>query len=78
MKMQHLEKASKGFRGKTKERFHRLCEGINDHSGVLKILPQEYAGSVCASVEMIVKVRGLLQGTSCVADLGQLIGFGKS
>ncbi|KAJ4320042.1 hypothetical protein N0V94_003607 [Neodidymelliopsis sp. IMI 364377] len=54
---QYKDKSTKGFLGKTKERFHRVCESINDHSGVLKILPQEYAGPVCASIEMIVKVR---------------------
>jgi hypothetical protein len=54
---QHKEKSTKGFLGKTKKGFHRMCEGISNHSGVLKILPQEYAGPVCASIEMIVKVR---------------------
>ncbi|KAF3041210.1 hypothetical protein E8E11_006998 [Didymella keratinophila] len=55
IRLQHEEKTGKGILGKTKGKFHRLCEGINDHASVLKILPQEYAGPVCSSIELIVK-----------------------
>ncbi|KAJ8114625.1 hypothetical protein OPT61_g3534 [Boeremia exigua] len=55
LQSKYIEKSNETVRGKSKQRFHRLCEMIHDHSGVLKVLPQEYAAPVTASVELIVK-----------------------
>lgn len=58
MKVQHEVKLEKGFPGKTKKQFHRVCEVLNDHAGFLKLLPKDekYTAPICGSLELIVKV----------------------
>jgi hypothetical protein len=55
---QYDTKASTGFQGKSKRLFHSICETLNNHSNVLKILPQgdKYTSLVCGSLEVIIKV----------------------
>jgi hypothetical protein len=58
LKSQHDSKYESGFYGKSKRTFHSVCSKINDHTNVLKILPQgeKYVAPICGSLELIFKV----------------------
>ena len=62
LQAQHGAKSKSGFHGKSKKRFHGVCDVINNHMNALKLLPQgdKYTAPICGSLEMIVKVRNRL------------------
>lgn len=58
LKKQHVETSSKSPMHRPKKAFHRVCNAINDHSNVLKMLPQseQYTSVITGSLETITKV----------------------
>ena len=61
LQRQHEAKHSKGLLGQTKQRFHRICETIENHSSALKLIPteSEYTSIICGTLGTITKVRHL-------------------
>lgn len=59
LQTKHDPASRKGFSGKSKKHFHSVCDTINNHMGVLKILPQgdKYTAPITGTLELIVKVR---------------------
>ncbi|KAH7378243.1 hypothetical protein BKA66DRAFT_466879 [Pyrenochaeta sp. MPI-SDFR-AT-0127] len=57
LKTQYDGKAKKNFQGQAKRKFHSVCETINNHSNVLKMLPHgdKYTSLICGSLETIIK-----------------------
>jgi hypothetical protein len=53
-----------GTKGQVRKRFHTVCDVLENHSNMLKILPQgdKYTSLICGSVETIIQV-------SCKADM---------
>jgi hypothetical protein len=58
LKLEQDEKSKKGFLNQPKKRFHNICDAINNHSTVLKMLPQgdKYTSIITGSIETITKV----------------------
>ncbi|KAJ4305939.1 hypothetical protein N0V90_001472 [Kalmusia sp. IMI 367209] len=57
LKKQHDDRSTKSFMHRPKKGFQRVCNVINDHSNVLKMLPQgdKYTSIVTGSLETITK-----------------------
>jgi hypothetical protein len=64
LKTQHETRQEKGFSGKTKKQFHRVCESMNNHMAFLKLMPKDekYTAPICGTLELIVKVEDSVPG----------------
>lgn len=51
-------KGKRGLVDRAKGHFRRMCQGLNNHAGVLKMIPSEnnYTSLIVGSVTMIIKV----------------------
>lgn len=64
--------------GRTKQWLRKMCDGMNNHSSALKLLPSEsvYTSLIAGSVSMIIKVSDLLQLSKIATH--RLLGVSKS